>query len=203
MAAETTTRRLQILEAAGPLFAQTGFDGTSMGAVAEAAGEKKSLVQYHFGNKQQLWEETVTHLWQQRNDALPKFLEAIPEGMAPNDMMRSLCREILRFTFDNPIWVNIMCKESAVPGPRLDWMVDNFIRQDFADGEEMVKLAQSAGVLPKVDSLSMLYILSGALIYLVNIASIIERVSGEKANDDAFIERHIDSLLAILLPNAV
>jgi AcrR family transcriptional regulator len=45
-------RRISILVAAADLFAQRGFDGTSMGAVAELAEVKKSLIQYHFASKE-------------------------------------------------------------------------------------------------------------------------------------------------------
>ena len=38
------SKRRQILAAAAELFAQQGYDGTSIGAVAEAAKVQKSLV---------------------------------------------------------------------------------------------------------------------------------------------------------------
>jgi AcrR family transcriptional regulator len=191
-------RRTAILEAAAELFGQVGFEGTSMKAVASAAGEKKTLVQYHFRYKQQLWEETVAYVWQQRNEALPTFLDLAPEDLSALETMEDLCRYILKFTFANPTWVKIMFQEASTPGPRLDWMVERFFIDDFASGREVVELAQARGVLPDVDPLHLLYTLSGALIYLVNVAPIIERVTGQGATDDAFIEQYVATLLQIL-----
>ena len=191
-------RRTAIMEAAAQLFGQVGFEGTSIKAVASAAGEKKTLVQYHFRYKQQLWEETVAHVWQQRNEALPTMVKLASDELSAMDAMEELCRYILEFTFANPTWVKIMFQEASTPGPRLDWMVERFFINDFAAGREVVELAQARGGLPDVDPMHLLYTLSGALIYLVNVAPIIERVTGQGATDDAFIEQYVATLLQIL-----
>ena len=198
MKSDKSCRRAAILEAAAALFGQVGFEGTSMQAVASAAGEQKTLVQYHFRYKQQLWEETVTYVWKQRNEALPKFLEDAPTGLSTQESMEQLCRYILKFTFANPTWVKIMFQEASTPGPRLDWMVERFFNEDFANGKSVVEMAQARGVLPDVDPLHLLYTLSGALIYLVNVAPIVERVTGQPAAEDTFVEQYVATLLQIL-----
>jgi TetR/AcrR family transcriptional regulator len=195
---DKSCRRTAIMEAAAQLFGQVGFEGTSMKAVASAAGEKKTLVQYHFRYKQQLWEETVAHVWEQRNQALPSFTETAPDDLSTMEAMEELCRYILKFTFANPTWVKIMFQEASTPGPRLDWMVERFFIRDFADGKRVVELAQARGVLPDVEPMHLLYTLSGALIYLINVAPIIERVTGQGPSDDAFMEQYVSTLLQIL-----
>ena len=169
MKIDKNCRRRAILEAAAKLFSQEGFEGASIKAVASAAGVEKSLVQYHFRYKQSLWEETVTYIWQQRNDALPEYLKGVPDNLSAMETMEDLCRYILKFTFANPTWVKMMFQEASTPGPRLEWMVEQFFVKDFADGIGVVELAQARGVLPDVDPMHLLYTLSGALIYLVNV----------------------------------
>ncbi len=169
-----------------------------MTAVASAAGEKKTLVQYHFRYKHQLWEETVTHVWRQRDEALPQYVKTALEDISALETMEDLCRYILEFTFANPTWVKIMFQEASTPGPRLDWMAEQFFTKDFAAGKAVVEMAQARGVLPEVDPMHLLYTLSGALIYLVNVAPIIERVTGQQAADDAFIDHYVATLLQIL-----
>lgn len=199
---QKASRRSSIIQAAAQLFGQRGFEGTSIGAVAELAEVKKSLVQYHFENKEMLWRETVHHIWQQRSSALPRYLYDITLNdnttAEPEQMIRDLCQRLLKFTFDQPEWVKIMFQEASTPGPRLDWMVKEFLKSDYADGKAMIELAQSRNMLPKVDAMDLLHILSGALIYLVNVAPISERILGIKANTPAYIDHHVDTLLAIL-----
>ena len=50
-----STRR-KIIDAAFAAFSENGYGATSIGDVATAAGVQKSLVQYHFGNKEELWQ---------------------------------------------------------------------------------------------------------------------------------------------------
>jgi AcrR family transcriptional regulator len=196
-------RREKILKSAARLFGQVGFDGTSFSLVADYADEKKSLVQYHFASKDDLWKESVTYVWNQRNNVLPRYLDDVAKqgGNAADQkqMIRELCRILLQFTFDQPEWVKIMFQESSTPGPRLDWLVEEFIGADFEQGQAMIELAQQQNLLPRVDSLDLLHILSGALIYLVNVAPITERVLGKNPNSKEYMDQHIDTLIRILM----
>lgn len=196
-------RRENILSAAAVLFGQTGFDGTSFSAVADRAGEQKSLVQYYFESKEELWKEAVTYVWRQRNNALPRYLDNIDHNenrvASHKNVIRDLCRILLQFTFDQPEWVKIMFQESSTPGPRLDWLEKEFLKTDFEEGKAMIELGQKQGLLPKVNSMDLLHILSGALIYLVNVAPITERVIGVKPDSKEYMEHHIDSLMQILM----
>lgn len=202
-AAKNSEKRASILQAAATLFGQMGFDGTSFAAVAEQAGVQKTLVQYHFENKVVLWKAAVSFVWSQRNDALPRYLDdvALQKGEAKDEtqMIRDLCRRLLQFTFEQPEWVKIMFQEASAPGPRLDWMVKEFIRTDFVEGKAMIELGQAQKLLPDVNALDLLHILSGALIYLVNIAPITERVTGKKPGSKKYMDQHIDTLIQILM----
>lgn len=199
---DNVATREQILTAAADRFANQGFDGTSLGQVAQSARVTKALVQYHFATKQTLWRETVHHIWRQRDAALPQYLTTgVLESLATAEqthLMRNLYRGILRFTFDNPQWVKIMYQEAALPGPRLDWMVATFFRQDFAQGREMVLLAQQKDLLPHVDPMHLLHIFSGALLHLVNVAPITARVLNVDPRSDAFLEPYLDTLITLM-----
>jgi TetR/AcrR family transcriptional regulator, transcriptional repressor of aconitase len=52
-------RRLAIVKAAAPLFAQKGFTGTTTRELAEAAGISEALLFKHFPNKSALYEEIL------------------------------------------------------------------------------------------------------------------------------------------------
>lgn len=55
---DTKTR---ILEAAGPIFAEKGFDGATAREICDAAGVNIAAVNYYFGSKEQLYVEAVKH----------------------------------------------------------------------------------------------------------------------------------------------
>jgi AcrR family transcriptional regulator len=51
--------RERLLDAAERLFAERGFEGTSMRAITKAAGTSVSAANYHFGSKEKLLHETL------------------------------------------------------------------------------------------------------------------------------------------------
>jgi len=58
--AGSTDTRADILDAARELFAQSGFERTTMRAVAERAGVDPALIAHYFGNKDGLLAEVIT-----------------------------------------------------------------------------------------------------------------------------------------------
>lgn len=56
MAWDTESTRRRLRDAALVEFAARGFDGTTVGSIAERAGVNKERLYSYFGNKQSLWE---------------------------------------------------------------------------------------------------------------------------------------------------
>src|SRR5215510_7628708 len=56
--------RSRLLHAAGDVFAEFGFEGASLRAIADAAGVSFQLIAYYFGSKEELWVATVDYLFE-------------------------------------------------------------------------------------------------------------------------------------------
>lgn len=61
-------KRRAILDAAGPVFGQAGYERASVDAVAAAAGVSKPTVYSYFGGKEQLFRETMADIARQVNE---------------------------------------------------------------------------------------------------------------------------------------
>ena len=57
---KSAEKKQQIIQASADLFMKHGFDGVSMDMVADAAGVSKQTVYSHFGNKDDLYRETIS-----------------------------------------------------------------------------------------------------------------------------------------------
>lgn len=73
-----SARRLAILEAAVPVFARLGRDGTTTGEIAKAAGISEALLYKHFVSKDALYFALETHCIEATQIANHLFEEAVP-----------------------------------------------------------------------------------------------------------------------------
>lgn len=72
------SRRDDILRIAMGLFAQNGFDGTSIRDIADAAGLTKPALYYHFSDKEELYEHVLT-------ERMTRLIAAMREAIALSD----------------------------------------------------------------------------------------------------------------------
>ncbi|KJK55369.1 TetR/AcrR family transcriptional regulator [Saccharothrix sp. ST-888] len=80
--------RARIAEAARELFVEHGYRGTTLRAVAAAAGVDQALISYHFGSKQGLFGE-VTQVQCARALDLAGALRGDPAGL-PDRLLRAV-----------------------------------------------------------------------------------------------------------------
>jgi AcrR family transcriptional regulator len=97
-AEDSADRYHAILNAAERLFAASGFAGTSMRSIAESAGVVQSLLHYHFGTKEKLFEEVFRRRSKEMNAARLRRLEAAMAGGKPE--LAALLEILLRTTVE-------------------------------------------------------------------------------------------------------
>jgi AcrR family transcriptional regulator len=79
-------RRTLIVEAAGRLFGERGYDGTRIDEIATAAGVTKPIVYRHFGSKRDLY----LSLLDRHRDDLAGFVASMPTEGSTEERLRSV-----------------------------------------------------------------------------------------------------------------
>ena len=191
--------RGQILAAAVKIFARSGFEAASLADIAKEAGVKEALVQYHFSTKEQLWKDAATGLWTARNSRLSEVLN----GDCTEDLtikMRKGFTTLVEFTRENPEWLWFMFHEAALKGPRLQWLIDNFLRDDYRLGEKFVSQFQEYGAMREGSPLHLLHLISGALTYNLLVAPQTQQVTGIDLASEESIAQQVSLLQSLLAP---
>ncbi|GAA5666396.1 TetR/AcrR family transcriptional regulator (plasmid) [Nitratireductor rhodophyticola] len=78
--------RGKILDEAAELFAHEGFDGASLGSVAEAVGVTKAAIYHYFPNKKEIYEAIIVRTLQGLLDAVTMAVDG------QHDAPEALCR---------------------------------------------------------------------------------------------------------------
>jgi len=90
-------RRALILRAAAQLFAENGYDGTTLDQVARASGVTKPILYRHFDSKQQLYMALLIR----HSDDMPSFVDFIPRDGGGAVDLRAILDPWFRYAQEN------------------------------------------------------------------------------------------------------
>ena len=122
--------KVRLLEAAGEEFAEKGFEGATVRAICDRAGANLAAVNYHFGDKEQLYEQAVLHAH--------RFGPGMPRETAGIELPAEALREFVATFFrhvvalKSPTWhQTLMLREMVNPTRASEALVRESIRPRF------------------------------------------------------------------------
>ncbi len=134
--------RQRILDEATRLFAENGYEGTTLQAVADAVGVRKPSLLYHYRSKEALHEAVIGALLGHWKEEIPRLLLAATDE---RDRLAAIVKALLRFfqedvhrarlvireVLDHPDRVSAAVREHLLPWMRL---ITDYIRMDQVRG---------------------------------------------------------------------
>jgi TetR/AcrR family transcriptional regulator len=97
------------------LFAECGYEGTSIAAVAENAGLSKQNLMYYFPNKQALYQRVLDDVL---DDWLERMASLADPARDPRDVLRAYIQAKLRFSREQP-WASRVYAMEVLGGAQL------------------------------------------------------------------------------------
>jgi AcrR family transcriptional regulator len=146
--------RNAILDAAEEIFAENGFDGARIDAIAAASGYNKSLIFHYFDDKLGLYTAVLKRIEQRGND-----LQAIMLGswLADEDLtsdagkLRTFVEIVIRWIFDymveNPRVLRMLAWEAAEGWKTMKKIASVFNTDDVEMFRQLLSKAQEAGLI--------------------------------------------------------
>ena len=120
--------RSRLIEAAGQVFAESGFQKATVREICARAGVNIALVNYHFGDKLELYTEVL-----RRSIGTPhgNIKTALETSGAPEEVIRRTINAMLHHIFgaDRPAWhFRLLAHELAQPTPAISIVVNETAR---------------------------------------------------------------------------
>ncbi|WP_292044580.1 TetR/AcrR family transcriptional regulator [Massilia sp. UBA6681] len=145
-----------ILAAATRLFAECGFDGTSIAAVAERTGISKQNLLYYFPTKNGLYQRVLDDVL---DDWLERMAKLADAGGEPADVLRAYVAAKLRFSREQP-WASRVYAMEVIGGAKfygeqIRARVVPLLRRDI----EVFERWMADGRIARVDATHLLFAL--------------------------------------------
>jgi len=116
--------RAQILTQATRLFAEQGYDGTSVQQIAEAVGIRKPSLLYHFRSKDALRENVLAEMLAHWNSVLPGLLLKASTEERFDATMEALSE----FFIEDPDRARLFLRETLDRPEQMQAMLNRFVR---------------------------------------------------------------------------
>jgi AcrR family transcriptional regulator len=113
--------RAAILDAAEKLFAQKGFDTTSLNEVGAAAGVSRGTPGYFFGSKADLYQAVLDRCFAEVRKAVRSGRErALASGQSPEAILAGAVSDYFDFLAARPNFIRLIEREALNGGSQLD-----------------------------------------------------------------------------------
>jgi AcrR family transcriptional regulator len=156
-----TEKQIQILAVAEQLFAQKGYNGTSVRDIAEEAGVNVSMISYYFGSKEGLMEA----LFKERTyHILPKLEQLVKdESLTSFQKIDILIDDYVERGIQKVLFYKILVGEQLLEKDSMITGLINELKQKNGElMERLIRDGQKKGVIKKdVDILFLLNTLVG------------------------------------------
>src|ERR1700751_4869411 len=178
-----------ILDAAIAEFAERGFEGASIRAIADRLGLQHPLITYHYRTKDILWRAAAEHAFAQIRagwDTLAPENSDLP----PLVRLREEYATLFRYTVAFPEFHRFMRQESLTDNPRLKWVGETVLTPLLARLIPQIVAAQKQGLLPAFDPILFHYMMVSLTATLSGFGPEMQVTSGLSAENTKVIEAY-------------
>lgn len=187
--------RQALLEAATELFSQRGFDATSIRDIEDAAGGSRGSVTYHLGNKEEIWKSVIEYLFVPILHGMRSNLTYL-KSLEPAARERHLIAQFIRTSAQNPEMNHLMIQEGFSDTWRNTYIVERLL---VPARETMRELKEGSVLIRLLDEdPHVRYAFLGACNMVFSLPHEVRALYGQDVHNDAFIDRHIDTVISIL-----
>ncbi|MBV8708732.1 MAG: CerR family C-terminal domain-containing protein [Acidobacteriaceae bacterium] len=185
---------MRLLQAAGKVFAEGGYEGAKVRDICALADVNVAAVNYHFGDKLGLYTAVLKNALMADTDA--SIQDQIKHCKSPEEALRFQVRSLLREAYGRDLaslHIRLMTQELARPSAALDRVVDEVIRPRYARLRETI--SRIVHLPPDSDKVRLCaHSIVGQVVHYVHATPVISRVWPELKLNSERIDQIADHI---------
>ena len=191
-----------LLDAVLQAFGERGYEGASLREIARRFNISHNLMPQRFGSKKKLWYAAIDHGFGRLREDLEH--EARSLGDDEVEILRGLIGYFIEVNALHPSLLQIINQEASQPGPRLDYLFDNYIKpvRNFGDAW-LTRLADQGRIAPV--SVSLMYFLmthgAGGMFALPELSQRLKK--GTKGHSPRGIKAQVESAVGVIFDGVI
>ena len=191
---EADRTRTRLLQAAGKVFAEGGYEGAKVRDICALADVNVAAVNYHFGDKLGLYTEVMKSAMLADSDI--QVHDQLKYCKSPEEALRLYIKTLLRKAYGHDsasLHIRLMTQELARPSAALDRVVNEVIRPRYARLREII--GAIICLSPDDDKTRLCaHSIVGQVVHYVHATPVISRVWPELALNPERIEQIADHI---------
>lgn len=176
------------------LFAQHGYEGTSVRAITTAATANLGAITYHFGSKEELYAAVLKSVWEPTLDNLERATVGLE---APLDRLAAAVRALLVNIGQHAEIAPIMLREISRPGA-VSPPIRESVRRLFAFLSGLVQAGQTDGSIVPGDAHLLTLSVMAQPFHILALRPKMGPVIGVQASEGATFDRVVDNAVAFV-----
>ena len=190
--------RGEILDGALEAFAEAGFEAMSVRELTRRLGVSHNLVHHHFGSKQDLWRAALDHGVGSTAGELAELLSQSVGSPRSRQVLHQVLESAIALLTKCPQVARIFADESARPGPRLDYLYDQFLGPLVAILSRFLSESRAYGVRDVDSRVAALFVLSSASAQFTH-AALADKLGIGRGSDIGYTRSLVDLVLGGLM----
>lgn len=184
-----------ILEAAEQIFAQHGYRGASVQAIAELAGLPKSNVLYYVGSKKQLYVALLERMMARWN----AMLDDISVEDDPAEVLEAFIRSKMQLSKNHPRGSRLFAAEILGGAPFLQEYLRGELREWVQVRARVFEQWAERGLMDPVDPVWLIFLIWSATQHYADFEAQVLGITDRQALSDEDYRRITDFLCQIIL----
>jgi len=170
--------RSAILAGARGVFAQKGYDGTSMREVADAAGVNNAMIYYHFDDKRELYRAVLLDSFSELERIWER--DIFRKDVPVRNKIRVYVDELIRFHQNNEDLRRIIFREFNVCNDNCRWIAENLFSNTFKNLSLLLQDGVKNGEIKACDPAFAVPAIVGMVTHIFMVHPVAEHISGKK-----------------------